>query len=60
MTGAIYYKDFEYKRLHKIRYNKKRGYSNETFNPCFIMADTETSKKRDGTKDNHVCAFSRM
>lgn len=58
MTGAIYYKDFDYKRLHKIRYKKKRGYSNETFNPCFIMADTETSKKRDGTKDNHVCAFS--
>lgn len=56
--GAVYYKDFDYKSLSYIKSLKKRGYSNDTFCPCYIMADTETSKKSNGTHDNHVCAFS--
>lgn len=59
MSGATYYKDFDYKSLQFIRSYKKRGFSNRSYNPCFIMADTETSKKDNPyTKDNHICAFS--
>jgi len=58
--GAVFYKDFDYKSLSSINSYRKRGRGkNRSYNPCFIMADTETSKKRDPkTKDNHVCAWS--
>ena len=56
--SATYYKDFDFKSLNIYTSLKKRGFSNDTFSPLFIMSDTETSKKDNGTPDNHVCAFS--
>ena len=62
---------FDYSKLDKIRCIKKAGRgSHELYNDVVIMADTETSKKRDnaiyykrGKKimevyDNHVVAFT--
>lgn len=53
---------FDYSRLQYIntvtRYSKKYQ-SKQIFNDCFIMADTETSKKVVGIQcPNHVCAWS--
>lgn len=56
--SATYYKDFDFKSLHIFTSLKKRGFSNDTFSPLFIMCDTETSKKDNGTTHNHICAFS--
>lgn len=53
---------FDYSRLQYIntvtRVSKKHK-TNQIFNDCFIMADTETSKKAKGiVAPNHVCAWS--
>ena len=60
--GMFYYTDFDYSRLQYIntvtRVSRKHK-TNQLFNDCFIMADTETSKKVPGTiGPNHVCAWS--
>ena len=60
--GMFYFTDFDYSRLQYIntvtRVSKKHK-TNQLFNDCFIMADTETSKKIPGTiGPNHVCAWS--
>ena len=60
--GMFYFTDFDYSRLQYIntvtRVSKKHK-TNQLFNDCFIMADTETSKKVPGTiGPNHVCAWS--
>ena len=57
-----YWDTFDYSRLQYIntvtRVSKKHNY-NQLFNDCFIMADTETSKKATGIQGpNHVCAWS--
>ena len=53
----MYYKDYDYDNLLKIRYLKKQGFKKGTYNNCYIGMDTETSKKEIGS-DNHICAFS--
>lgn len=58
MTRIINWNEFDYTELNYIRSKRKRGYKNDTYNPCIIMADTETSKKDNGVLDNHICAWS--
>lgn len=42
---------FDFKILNKIMYRKKRGFSKSgTFNDCYIMGDTETSRPRSYEK----------
>ena len=53
----MYYKDYDFNNLLKIRNLKKQGFRKGTYNNCFIGMDTETSKKEIGT-DNHIVAFS--
>ena len=60
--GMFYFTDFDYSRLQYIntvtRVSRKHK-TNQLFNDCFIMADTETSKKVPGSiGPNHVCAWS--
>lgn len=57
-----YWEDFDYTILSNIMYRKKAGRkNNNSYNDVIIMADTETSKKRnysDDNTDNHVVAFT--
>lgn len=53
-----YFANFDYSLLANICAFKKAGQGdNKTYNDCFIMLDTETSKKKN-VKDNHVCAWT--
>lgn len=56
----LYWEQFDYKILDNILYRKKAGRGdNATFNEVVIMADTETSKKKDPSiTDNHIVAWT--
>lgn len=58
----IHWAKFDYSRLKLINVVTRAGskkHGKQTFNDCFIMADTETSKKDKKVKGpNHVCAWS--
>lgn len=55
----IYWDDFNYGLLSKITWlYSKRGKDRVTINDCYIMADTETSKKDNGSQHNHVVAWT--
>lgn len=59
-----YYKNFPYDKLDKISYIKRPGRVKDedkdtTFNDIIIMADTETSRKKEGEiGQNHVVAWT--
>lgn len=60
-----YYKNFPYDKLDKISYIKRSGRVKDedkdvTFNDVIIMADTETSRKKETTtpQENHVVAWT--
>lgn len=53
-----HWKKWDYTILDKITWSKRSGRGrNDTWSNAIIMADTETSKKRD-SEENHVCAFT--
>lgn len=55
-----FWADYDYSQLGSIRQLKRRGKkSNEIYNDCIIMLDTETSRKseRQG-ESNHIVAFT--
>lgn len=58
----IYWAEFDYTILQYINKIKRAGskrHGDQIFNDCFIMADTETSKKKKEEQGpNHVCAWS--
>lgn len=57
----VYYKDFNYSVLSHINYEIRpsRKEEKESFSDCFIMLDTETSKKYKNRIDvNYIVAFS--
>lgn len=56
----IHWNDFNFKLLDNIMYRKRAGRgSNNTYNECIIMADTETSKKKNNeVYYNHVVAWT--
>lgn len=50
--------EFDYAKFSDVLWTRRAGKrSHETYNECFIMWDTETSKKPD-SDNNHVCAWS--
>ena len=53
----IYWDDFDFSALRRICYRRKYGREELTVNDCYIMADTETSKK-SGSDHNHVVAWT--
>lgn len=53
----VYWEEYNYADLNQIIVRKKAGKNNTSFNDCIIMADTETSKKKQG-QDNHVVAWT--
>lgn len=55
-----FWRDYNYDILNQITYARKQGRGeNASYNECFIMADTETSKKEsEFTTDNHICAWT--
>lgn len=52
-----YWKDFDFEIFRHIQV-RKRTSGKSTFLNCIIMADTETSRKNNGSDDNHICAWS--
>lgn len=53
------YRTFDYSILSNILYLRRPGRSNsKTYNDIIIMADTETSKKNNGTEHNHVVVWT--
>ena len=56
------YNEFDYsilKYINKVTRAGSRKHGKQVYNDCFIMADTETSKKKKNEKGpNHVCAWS--
>ena len=57
--SMTYWDDFNFGLLSKITWlYSRRGKERVTVNDCYIMADTETSKKDDGTQNNHVVAWT--
>lgn len=53
-----FYNEFNYVCLERIRYLKKSGRgTRESVSECFIMIDTETSKKRN-SEHNHIVAWT--
>ena len=49
---------WNYDILNKITWSRRSGRGrNDTWSNAIIMADTETSKKKD-SEENHVCAFT--
>lgn len=55
----LHHSNFNYKILEKILYVKRAGRGdNSSYNDVWIMLDTETSKKGNGTQDNHVCMWT--
>lgn len=55
-----YWADYDYSQLESIGQLKRRGKkSNEIYNDCIIMLDTETSRKSDRSGEaNHIVAFT--
>lgn len=56
-----HHSEFDFDRLKCIPYEYRAGRSKEnreSYNNVVIMADTETSKKLDGSGHNHVCAWT--
>ena len=51
------WRDFDFDLIKHIQ-TKKKTTGKKSYMDAVIMADTETSRKRDGTKRNHVCAWS--
>lgn len=55
----LHHNDFDYTILSHILCKTKSGKNNTTYSDCFIMADTETSKKNPKEiGENHVCAWT--
>lgn len=55
----IYWDDYDYGELSKITWILSRRHTdNIHVNDCYIMCDTETSKKDNGTDHNHVVAWT--
>lgn len=56
----MHWSAFDFTKLNKILWLKKTGKGgNQTYNDCFIMLDTETSKKRpDEVYENHIVAWT--
>lgn len=55
----IYWDLYDFGQLSKITWLiSRRGKDHLRVNDCYIMADTETSKKSDGTQNNHVVAWT--
>lgn len=55
----VHWSEYDFTRLKKIMYRYRPGRGeNVSFNDAVIMFDTETSKKKDGTKNNHVVAWT--
>lgn len=55
----IYWDDYDFGKLSKITWiMSRRGKEPKRINDCYIMCDTETSKKDNGTQDNHVVAWT--
>ena len=58
----IHWDKFDYSCLQYINKVTRAGskkHGKQVYNDCFIMADTETSKKKKNTRGaNHVCAWS--
>lgn len=56
------WEEFDYSCLQYINKVTRAGskkHGKQVYNDCFIMADTETSKKKKNTRGaNHVCAWS--
>ena len=53
-----HWEEYDFSILRNILWRKKAGKGdNGSFNECFIMADTETSKKPSGI-ENHVVAWT--
>lgn len=55
-----HFSEWDYSTLKEILYRKKAGRgSNQTVNDCFIMVDTETSKKsQEIVSNNHIVAWT--
>lgn len=57
--SMCHWSEFDYSILSNIMYRKRAGRGrNNTVNDVIIMFDTETSKKNNGTTDNHVVAWT--
>lgn len=62
--GFMHYMEFDYNLLSNVIYKMKRGNgkNKNTYNDCFIMGDTETSKSRtmyyEHIPYNYVCCWS--
>ena len=58
----IKYDEFDYsilKYINKVTRAGSKKHGKQVYNDCFIMADTETSKKKKNERGaNHVCAWS--
>ena len=55
----IYWDDYDFGELSGITWTLSRRHTERIrVNDCYIMADTETSKKDNGTDHNHVCAWT--
>ena len=55
----IYWDDYNFGELDKITWLlSRRGKDRLRVNDCYIMCDTETSKKDNGSIDNHVVAWT--
>ena len=55
----VYWDDYNFGELNKITWLlSRRGKDPKRINDCYIMCDTETSKKDNGTQDNHVVAWT--
>ena len=54
----VYWRDFDFSIFEHIYIRKKGGKKGLTFADVIIMADTETSKKKnDWNNRNHICAW---
>lgn len=52
-----FWRDYDFENFKHLQ-TKKRTSGKKTYYDAVIMADTETSRKSDGTGRNHVCAWS--
>lgn len=57
---CVYWKDYDFDTFDHIVIRNKSNKQKTTYADLIIMADTETSKKKDHDtrKDNHICAWS--
>lgn len=57
--ALVYWEDWDYTLFQNIIIRNKSNKAKTTYADLIIMADTETSKKKDHVKkDNHICAWS--